>query len=278
MKEIAIRFLNGRPLKIFSKQKSKSKQLFQKKIDENCSKNLGKDEKVLYVDKLDQAASSCVQITFQLNNFGWNVVKELLENIGNLMKPCCLRCFQSYTRPKCTFLGLSPSRVFRFKKRFSSLMCPRFDFFQQYGNNENYTISIPELIWIGPLFVHYALLSYVLSTSFSTHPKPLTWDKKPFQSRRAPLYTFFDAMRLSPFFRQWDCSNFFFFSNFFIAPPIKFLMFCNRMDIQKFPKGPPFTFFGTMRLTGGFKKIQKNIRKNFFLNFQFFENFCCLQL
>ena len=27
---------------------------------------------------------------------------------------------------------------------------------------------------IGPLSVHYALLPFVLSTSFSTHPEPLT--------------------------------------------------------------------------------------------------------
>ena len=48
---------------------------------------------------------------------------------------------------------------------------------------------------IGPLFVHYALLPYVLSTSFSTHPKPLTWDKRLFQSSRVTLSTFFDTMR-----------------------------------------------------------------------------------
>ena len=34
-------------------------------------------------------------------------------------------------------------------------------------------------------FMHiYQLLHHVLSTSFSTHPKPLTWVKKPFQSKR----------------------------------------------------------------------------------------------
>ena len=33
-----------------------------------------------------------------------------------------------------------------------------------------------------------------------------------------------------------------------------FLKFCNRMDVQKIPKGPPFTFFGTMRPIGDFKK------------------------
>ena len=105
--------------------------------------------------------------------------------------------------------------------------------------------------------MHYALLPYVLGTSFSTHPKPLTRDKKPFQSRRAPLSTFFDTMRLSPFFGSVRLFKFLIFRKIFIAPkgpPINFLIFCTRMDVQKIPKGLPFTFFGTMRLTGDFKK------------------------
>ena len=107
---------------------------------------------------------------------------------------------------------------------------------------------------IGPLFVHYALLPYVISTSFSTHPKLLT---EPFQSRMVPLSTFFDTMRLSPFFRHWRQVQISLFSEFFYCSkgsPINFLILCNRMDVQKIPKGPPFTFFGTMRLTGDFKK------------------------
>ena len=59
----------------------------------------------------------------------------------------------------------------------------------------------------------YQLLPYVLSTSFSTHPKRLTWDKK----------------------------------------------------------RPPFTFFGTMRLTGNFKKIPKNSEIFFLIFFVFWE-------
>ena len=41
------------------------------------------------------------------------------------------------------------------------------------------------------------------------------------------------------------------------------------MDIQKLPKGPPFTFFGTMRLTGDQKILRKKLKKNrdFFFNF-----------
>ena len=34
------------------------------------------------------------------------------------------------------------------------------------------------------------------------------------------------------------------------------------MDVQKFQRAP-LTFFGTMRLTGDFKKIQKKFRKFF---------------
>ena len=29
------------------------------------------------------------------------------------------------------------------------------------------------------------------------------------------------------------------------------------MDVQKLPKGPPFAFFGTMRLTGDQKNFEK---------------------
>ena len=36
------------------------------------------------------------------------------------------------------------------------------------------------------------------------------------------------------------------------------------MDVQKISKSHPFIFFGTMRLTGDFRKISKKNRKNFF--------------
>ena len=68
---------------------------------------------------------------------------------------------------------------------------------------------------IGPLFVHYAFLPYILSTSFSTHPKPLTWDKKPFQNRRVPLTTFLTLWDFPIFSAMWDCSNFSFFPKIF---------------------------------------------------------------
>ena len=41
------------------------------------------------------------------------------------------------------------------------------------------------------------------------------------------------------------------------GPPFIFFLFCQRMDVQKLPKGPLLhTFFGTMRLTGD-EKNQK---------------------
>ena len=48
------------------------------------------------------------------------------------------------------------------------------------------------------------------------------------------------------------------------VPPFSFFVFCIDMDVQKILKGPPFTFFGTMRLTGDFKKIRKKTVGVFF--------------
>ena len=47
-----------------------------------------------------------------------------------------------------------------------------------------------------------------------------------------------------------------FFANVSKGYPFNFFIFCNRIDVQKVPKGPPFTFFGTMRLTGDSKKSE----------------------
>ena len=97
---------------------------------------------------------------------------------------------------------------------------------------------------------------YVLSTSFSTHPKPLTWDKKPFQSRRVSLSTFFDTMRL-PFFRHCETvENSNFFRNFFIAPKGSHQFF-DILQQNGCSKNPTFYIFGTMRLTGDFKKTSE---------------------
>ena len=115
---------------------------------------------------------------------------------------------------------------------------------------------------IGPLFVHHALLPYVLSTSFSTHPKPHHEIKSHSKAEGSPFH-FFDSMSLSPLFRHCETVQIsHFFPIFFLLlqmVPHQFLIFCNIIDVQKIPKGPPFTFFGTMRLTGNFKKdFEKN--------------------
>ena len=110
----------------------------------------------------------------------------------------------------------------------------------------------------------YQLSPYVLSTSFSTHPKPLTWDKKPFQSRRVHFFS-----------TLWDFPPFFgtvrliFFRIFFIVRPINLWYFATEWMFKKSQSVPPFTFFGTMRLTGNFKKI----RKFFFSIFSFLRAF-----
>ena len=68
------------------------------------------------------------------------------------------------------------------------------------------TISATKFILNGPLFVNCALLRYVLSTWFWTHPKPQIWNTKPFQSRRVPRFTFLALWDFSPLF--WHCETF----------------------------------------------------------------------
>ena len=60
------------------------------------------------------------------------------------------------------------------------------------------------------------------------------------------------------------------FCNFFKClqriPPFIFFSILPKNGCSKNPRGPPpFTFFGTMRLTGDFKKNRKTISENFFL-------------
>ena len=105
---------------------------------------------------------------------------------------------------------------------------------------------------IGPLFVHYALLPYVLSTSFSTHPKPLTWDKKPFQSRRVLFPLFSTLWDFPPFFGTLRLFTFLIFSpKFFLLlqrlPPSIFRYFATEWMFKKSQRVPPFTFFATYR-------------------------------
>ena len=47
------------------------------------------------------------------------------------------------------------------------------------------------------------------------------------------------------------------------GPPL-FFSILQKKGCSKTLKGPPFTFFGTLRLTGDQKKIRKKIQKIFF--------------
>ena len=60
-----------------------------------------------------------------------------------------------------------------------------------------------------------------------------------------------------------------FFPNFFYHSPHQFLIFCNRKDVQKIPKGPPFYIFWPYAT---YQKLQKN-RKIFFSIFSFLRAF-----
>ena len=104
----------------------------------------------------------------------------------------------------------------------------------------------------------YQLLPYVLSTSFSTHPKPLTWDKKPFQSRRVH------------FFRHYETD--FFSEFFFIVPPINFWYFATEWMFKKSQSVPLLHFSALCDLP----EVQKKIRKKnriFFSIFSFLRAF-----
>ena len=105
----------------------------------------------------------------------------------------------------------------------------------------------------------YQLLPYVLITSFLTHPKPLTWDKKPFKSRRVHFFRHYETFLL--FSALWD----WFFPEIFYCSSHQFLIFCNRMDVQKIPKRPPFYIF---RHYATYRKLQKN--SDFFSQFLIF--------
>ena len=79
-------------------------------------------------------------------------------------------------------------------------------------------------------------------------------------------------MRLSSFLQHCETD---FFPNFFYCSSHQFLILCNRLDVQKSQCVPPFLFFGTMRLTGNFKKIPKQ-NSDFFSLFSFLRAFVVL--
>ena len=96
--------------------------------------------------------------------------------------------------------------------------------------------------------------------------------QKAILKQKGPLSIFLTLLDFPPFFGTVRLFKFLIFSEiFFIAPKgllIKVLIFCNKIDVQKIPKGPPFTFFGTKDLP----QTSKNFRKSlgFFLKFLVF--------
>ena len=81
--------------------------------------------------------------------------------------------------------------------------------------------------------------------------------KKAIPKQKGPLFsTLWDFLLFSAL---WDCSKFWFYSQIFKnCSPINFWYFATEWRFKKSQRVPLFTFFGTMRLTGNFKKIQKN--------------------
>ena len=69
-------------------------------------------------------------------------------------------------------------------------------------------------------------------------PRNISYRARP----KSPPFQFFSALR-DIFFRI-------FFRNVFSSkgPPCIFLMFCDRMDVGKSQRVPPFSFFGIVRL------------------------------
>ena len=58
-----------------------------------------------------------------------------------------------------------------------------------------------------------------------------------------------------------------FFANFLISPkspPLHFFPILQKNGCLKTPKGPPFTLFGTMRLTGDQKNSKKKLNSKIF--------------
>ena len=94
------------------------------------------------------------------------------------------------------------------------------------------------------------------------------------KAKGSPFPLFSTLLDFPSFFRHSETVQIsHFFRNFFIAPKGPPINFCNRMDDQKIPNCPPFTFFGTMRLTGDLKKFRKKFGKFFSSIFSFLRAF-----
>ena len=135
--------------------------------------------------------------------------------------------------------------------------------------------SRPEILYLIPIFSRFGrksrLLQWLVFFVSSTRSVHFLCINKPFQSRRVP-FPLFSTLRLSPFFRHCETSNFSFFLNFFIVPPSIFDIL-QQNGCSKNPKGSPFYIFWRFAT---YRRLQKK-SENFFL-ILFFESFCCLQL
>ena len=93
------------------------------------------------------------------------------------------------------------------------------------------------------------------------------------KSQRVPFFKIFGTMRLFKIliFFEIFLDSLIFFQKFFNVPKassFQFFDILQQNECYKILKGPFFTFFGTMRLSGNFKKIRKN-SENFFSIFSF---------
>ena len=147
------------------------------------------------------------------------------------------------------------SRRFRLFSRFPPKKFPTLTVASFFSSVQRETSTFCALMHI------YQLLPYVLSTSFSTHPKPLTWDKKSFQSRWVHFFWHYETFLL--FSALWD---WFFSENFFIVPPIIFDIL-QQNGCSKNPKASPLYVF---RHYATYRKLQKKFEKKSELFFSIF--------
>ena len=128
---------------------------------------------------------------------------------------------------KCSYgIYSMKKRIFSRRFRTKSRLLQWLVFFRQFNA-------------IGPLFVHYALLPYVLTTSFSPHPKHLTWDKSHSKAEGSPFH----------FFWHYETSP---------SPPA--LDILQQNGCSKNPKGSPFHIF---RHYATYRRLQKKFEKKF---------------
>ena len=163
--------------------------------------------------------------------------------------------FPSTPWRQCRFFGviLSPNRYANFQSAFLRKI-PTLTVASFFSSVQSVTSTFCALMQLMHI---YQLLPYVLSTSFSKHPKRLTWDKKPFQNRIVHFLWHYETFLL--FSALWD----WFFPKFLlIVPPINF-WFCNRLDVQKIPKRPPFYIF---RHYATYRKLWKKNKKGIFFS------------